>query len=141
VNADDVVDTALERALPLRARRALVGNPWGYLVRVAVHCALDELRQLRRHAPAQDAPELPDDEDTIERLLQARGAEEDVIRGIRLCREAGDENAVRVAEAFLDLAESGGEVPSSRKISERLNGDLSHAAVQRALRRFRDRLQ
>ncbi len=141
----DLDDVCAEAVLRL-VRVAKAGEldperpPGAWLRVVADHLALDVLRRNKRRSGGELSEALSDPRagDRLAALLDSSAAATDVERALRLSGDANDHEAVRAVASWLSLAEADGEAPSTRQVGERLG--VSHMTVQRALRRFGERL-
>lgn len=136
--AQDAILSLLETATRSEGTRADIQNPAAYLTWLARNRAIDRLRAASHQtaAPLEDRPSVPpgDDDDAIAALLDRSATASSVAIAMRAALDAGDELAVRVVTAWLNVAEELGEAPPSRRVA--IRADVSHTTVNQALRRF-----
>jgi DNA-directed RNA polymerase specialized sigma24 family protein len=139
--AEETADEALERFV----RRAMEGRvdadrqPAGLLVTMAARIAIDRARRRRKvrieHVPDPEMPQVPPAEaESIIHVVEAEASAEQVRTALRRAAAAGDVTVLAVVAAWLDLAHSLNDEPTSRKVAEVVG--MSKSTVANALARF-----
>jgi RNA polymerase sigma factor (sigma-70 family) len=113
--------------------------PGAWLRVVADHLAIDALRR-GRHADTFDESRhgLGGEDQRLAALLDRAAAEGEVRRATRDAAQAGQQEVVSVVTTWLALTRANGQEASSREVADRLG--ISHMTVQRALKKFAQRL-
>jgi Sigma-70 region 2 len=130
----DVVDETITRLVQTSREAAEpLEHPAAWLFTVASRETIDRLRRQRSDAFDEEQPLEAEDE--LARLID-RDASRAVIEGAFARAYArADHTVVRIAKAWLDMAETIGGEPSSRVLAEDVG--YSHTTINEGLARFR----
>lgn len=135
-DVEEIVDAATVDFLSAR-QRVRAGTALSYLRQIVRNRAVDWLRKVKEQ-PFDEAVFVPEDDDSIARLIDARADAETVEAILRKAAKAGDTTRTRVLNAFLTLASVSGRTPSNRKVA--LESGLTHPTVARILTELREEL-